>query len=876
MGKRGRNHGKGKGGDGPKKPRDDVDARERSGWKPGDAVMDPLDVSWMHNASFDAYYRENLKGVLRDDKDWDAFYAAVRTPLPTTFRVVATSLFANRVRETLKGHWQKVFGKDGVKIHSDEWGGGGASVKEGESRPQMMRRFVEDVVHAPSPLGWYPAEGDAWYFSASRRGLKKAHELRDFHEYVKAEDSRGNISRQEAVSMIPVELLQVEPHHNVLDMCAAPGSKTQQILEKLYVHGTAGNPESAWSAGMIVANDSDTKRCFLLSHQTQRIHCPNLVVTNLDASQFPTLSSTGAPGGPPLLFDRILCDVPCTGDGTLRKSSDIWRWWSPAGGNGMHKLQVQIAMRGLALLKVGGLMVYSTCSFNPVENEAVIAELLRQYGEDAVEIVDSSAVLPGLVTRPGIREWKVWTERKGGSKKGAGEEKGEASEAGWGEYESVKDRMSKKGDGVYTPSMWPSESAKSGRIPLHLCRRLMPHDSDTGGFFIVLLRKLKEAVPSEVSARASLNIRKQSDVERDLPVGRSVLIIGINRFGLGSEACRKVLAGRVAQYGTVEQIFIPESHQNSPKNIAVVVYSTAEEAQAFIRQGESFTEAGKELYVKPWHPEERKAADAKQASVAFLAKMAEEKEAKGRDPPQEGEIVPKKRVAGGVVEPIHALGIEENVHVARILETFYGLEGFPFDRCILRGEISGSKAKSRFGKVLLTSESLYKILTGFEAHRLRVIVAGVCVFSKDGGQNPLCHHKLAHESMHIVYPFLRKRVVTVDAECFRRLCDEKIVLQDSLPEGSLVGTALESVLGTDPGCFAVLLDPDVAKRAGITQPVVIPVHRGRTRFTTLIADKDIKGWLDYVEDIFRKAGLDIPERKGISKEAPRGPVKDAQ
>ena len=74
-------------------------------------------------------------------------------------------------------------------------------------------------------------------------------------------------------------------------------------------------------------------------------------------------------------YDRILCDVPCSGDGTIRKASDIWRRWSPISGNGIHALQLRIALQSATLLKVGGRMVYSTCSFNPVEDEAVVAEV---------------------------------------------------------------------------------------------------------------------------------------------------------------------------------------------------------------------------------------------------------------------------------------------------------------------------------------------------------------------------------------------------------------------------------------------------------------------------------------------------------------------
>ncbi|KAJ1495935.1 S-adenosyl-L-methionine-dependent methyltransferase [Baffinella frigidus] len=105
------------------------------------------------------------------------------------------------------------------------------------------------------------------------------------------------------------------------------------------------------------------------------------------------------------LFDRVLCDVPCSGDGTLRKDFKVWDKWTPLFGLRIHRLQEQIAMRGLSLLRVGGVMAYSTCSFNPIEDEAVVASLLRRT-RGAVELVDASAMLPDLKRGPGT--FRVW------------------------------------------------------------------------------------------------------------------------------------------------------------------------------------------------------------------------------------------------------------------------------------------------------------------------------------------------------------------------------------------------------------------------------------------------------------------------------------
>jgi tRNA (cytosine34-C5)-methyltransferase len=206
--------------------------------------------------------------------------------------------------------------------------------------------------------------------------------------------------------MVPVTVLAIESHHRVLDMCAAPGSKTRQALDAMLTHhwlhdtsykhnnkskkyiATGSTTSSDAIDGFIVANDCDPKRAYVLSHQSKALaaHTQRLMIICHKAQKLPTAVSTHDDSDAQQGFDRIICDVPCSGDGTIRKAPEVWQRWHPQFGLELHRLQLQIAMRGAALLRVGGLMCYSTCSFNPIENEAVVAEILARYGTDSIRL----------------------------------------------------------------------------------------------------------------------------------------------------------------------------------------------------------------------------------------------------------------------------------------------------------------------------------------------------------------------------------------------------------------------------------------------------------------------------------------------------------
>ena len=143
----------------------------------------------------------------------------------------------------------------------------------------------------------------------------------------------------------------------------------------------------------------------------------------------------------------------------------------------MRCCHTQIAMRGLALLKVGGLLCYSTCSLNPLENEAVVAALLKRCA-GAVEIVDCSRELPELHRAPGLTSWTVMDDALQEHESHAALQRSTALPA------ALKRR--------FVPSLWPPDP-KEAKRKLHLdrCLRLLPHLANMGGFFVTLLRKTR-------------------------------------------------------------------------------------------------------------------------------------------------------------------------------------------------------------------------------------------------------------------------------------------------------------------------------------------------------------------------------------------------
>ena len=330
------------------------------------------------NVHFESYYRHQL--FSNDEKAFQSLLQTFSKPLPVTFRItknVHTECTINALKRIIESEQQQQQQQQRDVLHVRT-----ISFLNDPRTFQIDNSFVNNETNG----------------SGNENDLKTKHP--NVHQFLARANEGGDLSRQELVSMIPVKLLDVKPSHLVLDSCASPGSKTSQILEVML---------SKNASGAVVANDASLQRANLLTHRCYRLEAAakNLVVVNHDAQTLPLeLENT---------FDRILCDVPCSGDGTLRKSTDLWKKWSNSSGVELHSIQVNVATRALRLLKYddgGGRLVYSTCSLNPLENEAVVVELL-QRSRGAIKLVDCSKMLPDLKRLPGLTKWSVQDLKNG-------------------------------------------------------------------------------------------------------------------------------------------------------------------------------------------------------------------------------------------------------------------------------------------------------------------------------------------------------------------------------------------------------------------------------------------------------------------------------
>ncbi len=276
--------------------------------------------------------------------DFEGFQAALRRPMPTHIRV-------NTLRMD-PGDFER-----------------------------SVRRWGGDL----RPLRWYRAGFEAPPVGAlSRPGTTLEYFLGLYHV-------------QGASSMVPPLALEPKPGERVLDLCAAPGSKTSQIGELMR------------NEGFVLANDLFVDRLKVLKAHLERLGIVNACISHRSGESFP------GGGLPP--FQRVLVDAPCSGEGTVRgvaehgrtghegESEQAYRERREAELGKLHRLQRALLRRAANLVEPGGVVVYATCTYSPLENEAVIDDVLRARDDLAVEElpVDVPGAEPGLRTYEGTR-----------------------------------------------------------------------------------------------------------------------------------------------------------------------------------------------------------------------------------------------------------------------------------------------------------------------------------------------------------------------------------------------------------------------------------------------------------------------------------------
>ncbi|AFJ46834.1 IMP dehydrogenase / GMP reductase domain protein [Shimwellia blattae DSM 4481 = NBRC 105725] len=241
-------------------------------------------------------------------------------------------------------------------------------------RVNTLKISVADFLQLTAPLGWqltpipWCAEG---FWVTTGDDDENSLPLGSYAEHLS-----GLFYIQEASSMLPVTALfdAVPRPERVMDMAAAPGSKTTQIAARMA------------NRGMILANEYAASRVKVLHANISRCGISNTALTHFDGRVF------GA--ALPETFDAILLDAPCSGEGVVRKDPDALRNWSPRSNLDIAATQRALIDSAFHALKPGGTLVYSTCTLNREENQQTCHWLLEQY-PGAVEITPLTDLFPG-------------------------------------------------------------------------------------------------------------------------------------------------------------------------------------------------------------------------------------------------------------------------------------------------------------------------------------------------------------------------------------------------------------------------------------------------------------------------------------------------
>ncbi|KAF9890345.1 hypothetical protein FE257_006011 [Aspergillus nanangensis] len=769
------------------------------------------------NEKFERYYNE--QGLVSAE-DQEEFWNALRRDLPNSFRFTGSRGHALAVQERLKEFYI----------------------------PEITSiKYEGNAVEPPRPVPWYPDQL-AWSMTTPKQVIRRFAPFASFQKFLVAETDIGNISRQEVVSMIPPLLMDLRPGMTVLDMCAAPGSKSAQLMEKLHAGeedamlaaseqvkaGTAGpepiGPEGlnddGRTTGLLIANDSDFKRAHMLIHQMKRLSSPNLIVTNHDATLFPSIKLPSRPEDNGknryLKFDRILADVPCTGDGTARKNIGVWKEWTVGNALGLYPTQVRILVRALQMLKVGGRVVYSTCSLNPLENEAVVASAIERCGGSAnVRIIDCSQELPGLKRVPGVRSWKVM-DREG------------RFFNTWKEVEEHRETEGIKGLGRIAEGMFPP-TGDNADLPLERCIRVYPHLQDTGGFFITVIEKL-----SEIRA-------KPEDSSKTIPKGT------VAALAEELEARQKNGPGEpLEKINALDDLVTPDkdAEEEAQKNASVAEaahlppYSATNQINPAKREAESMEdelpakktrlEDGSEVLVgdRPIHrpPPAVPESDVMETSDANSTPA----------PPTVKKELPvkQKKKPGQPTEESFKFLAADNEEVDSIFKFYQTSDRFPRDRFMVRNA-DGLPTRT----IYYTSGLARDILVSNEGHGMKFVHCGVKMFVKQDVQRlGVCPWRIQTDGLRIIEPWLGPdRSVTLNRkETLHKLLIEMFpkVNDEGWKDLGEIGARVRDI---QMGCSILRIEPD--REGGISERMVLPLWRSLHSINLMLPKEDRRAML---------------------------------
>lgn len=197
---------------------------------------------------------------------------------------------------------------------------------------------------------------------------------------------------QELASMLPIIALQPKVNEKILDLCAAPGSKTTQIAAEMN------------NKGLIIANEISMGRIKILASNLERCGITNTIITRKEGRALCKKLKEQD-----FKFDKILLDAPCSGEGTLRSTPVTYQMWNPKTIRRLSRLQKKLFEAAFEILKVNGEIIYSTCTHAPEENEEVVNFALEKFGKN---ISIEQIKLP-IKCRQGITSWQDKEYNKG-------------------------------------------------------------------------------------------------------------------------------------------------------------------------------------------------------------------------------------------------------------------------------------------------------------------------------------------------------------------------------------------------------------------------------------------------------------------------------